>query len=85
MRKLNALRDEARTLIFYESPHRLLKFLADVLETLGDRDLVVARELTKIHEEIYRGSVSLAIEKFTAVAPRGEFTIVVRGARDEDS
>ena len=85
IRKLNALRDEARTLIFYESPHRLLKFLADVLETLGNRELVVARELTKMHEEVYRGSVSLAIEKFTEVAPRGEFTIVVRGARDENS
>ena len=83
--RLNMLRDEARTLIFYESPHRLLKFLVNVLETLGDRDLVIARELTKMYEEIYRGSVSMAIEKFKEEEPRGEFAIVIRGARDEDN
>jgi 16S rRNA (cytidine1402-2'-O)-methyltransferase len=82
VKKLNTLRDEARTLIFYESPHRLLRFLADVLETLGDRQLVIGRELTKVYEEIYRGSVSLAIQKFTEVEPRGEFTIVVRGLEE---
>jgi 16S rRNA (cytidine1402-2'-O)-methyltransferase len=85
VKKLNALRDEVRTLIFYESPHRLLKFLADVLEVFGDRELVIARELTKMYEEIYRGSVGAAIRKFTEVAPRGEFTIVIRGNQDESS
>ena len=82
VRRLNTLRDEPRTLIFYESPHRLLKFLTDVLEVLGDRELVVARELTKMHEEIYRGLVSLAIQKFTEVQPRGEFTITIKGAEN---
>lgn len=85
VKKLNMLSDEARTLIFYESPHRLLKFLADVLEVLGDRELVIARELTKMYEEIYRGSVSLAIQKFTEMEPKGEFTIVIRGAQDENN
>jgi len=83
VKSLNILRDEVRTLIFYESPHRLLRFLEDVLETLGNRELVIARELTKMYEEIYRGSVSMAIQKFTEVKPRGEFTIVVRGKQDE--
>ncbi len=82
-KRLNALRDEERTLIFYESPHRLLKFLADALEILGDRELVIAREITKMYEEIYRGSVSQAIQKFTEVKPRGEFTLVLRGAKDK--
>jgi len=81
-KRLKILRDEARTLLFYESPHRLLRFLADVLEILGDREIVIARELTKMYEEIYRGLVSQAIQKFTEVKPRGEFTIVVRGAKD---
>jgi len=82
IKRLNVLRDEPRTLIFYEAPHRLLKFLADALEILGDREMVIARELTKMYEEIYRGSISQAIQKFTEVKPRGEFTIVVRGAED---
>lgn len=81
VKKLNMLRDEARTLIFYESPHRLLRFLTDLLEVFGDRELVIARELTKMYEEIYRGPVNLAIQKFTDVEPRGEFTIVVSGAK----
>ena len=85
VRKLNALRDEARTLVFYESPHRLLKFLADVLEVFGDRELVIAREITKMYEEIYRGPVSAAIRKFTEVAPRGEFTVVIKGKQDESN
>jgi 16S rRNA (cytidine1402-2'-O)-methyltransferase len=85
VKKLDIFRNEARTLIFYESPHRLLKFLADVLEVFGDRELVIARELTKMYEEIYRGPVSRAIRRFTEVEPRGEFTIVIRGALDENS
>ena len=66
----------------------LLKFLADVLETLGDRELVIAREITKMYEEIYRGTVSAAIQNFTEIQPRGEFTIVIKGMEEsqhEDS
>jgi len=84
VKKLNALRNEPRTMIFYESPHRLLKFLADMLEVLGDRKLVIACELTKMFEEIYRGSVSLAIQRFTEIKPRGEFTIVVMGKNEKN-
>ncbi len=88
VRRLNVLRDEQRTTVFYESPYRVLKFLADVLEVLGDRELVIAREITKMYEEIYRGTVSQAIQKFTETTPKGEFTIVIRGAEkfhNEDS
>ena len=78
-RQLTDLCEEKRTLIFYESPHRIVVFLQDVLEVFGDRRVSVARELTKKFEEIFRGKVTEAIEKFQETAPRGEFTIVIEG------
>ncbi|MHB9092054.1 MAG: 16S rRNA (cytidine(1402)-2'-O)-methyltransferase, partial [Chloroflexota bacterium] len=74
---------EPRTLIFYEAPHRLLETLADIAAVLGNRRMAAARELTKIHEEIVRGSVAELQAYFAAVAPRGEFTLVVEGASRE--
>lgn len=71
---------ESRTLICFEAPHRLPGTLADLLEILGDRRLAVARELTKLHEEVWRGTVREAGEHFSAVEPRGEFTLVIAGA-----
>jgi len=82
IKKLNVLCNETRTLVFYESPHRLLKSLADMLEVFGDRELVIANDLTKIFEETYRGPISTAIQKFTETTPKGEFTIVVRGINE---
>jgi 16S rRNA (cytidine1402-2'-O)-methyltransferase len=67
------------TLIFLESPHRLLDSLADLESALGDRKIAVARELTKVHEEIWRGTISGAREHFTQNEPRGEFTLVIEG------
>ena len=67
------------SLLFLESPHRLLDSLVDIQSTLGDRQIAVARELTKFHEEIWRGSVSGAHDHFTKNEPRGEFTLVVAG------
>lgn len=67
------------TLIFLEAPHRILESLADIRLVLGDRQMAVARELTKIHEEFLRGPVSEAILHFTTTPPRGEFTLVVAG------
>ena len=78
-RQLESLCDEKRTLIFYESPHRLVKFLNDALEILSDREIVIACELTKLFEEIYRGKISEALQKFQQKRPKGEFTIVIRG------
>jgi 16S rRNA (cytidine1402-2'-O)-methyltransferase len=70
---------QACTLIFLESPHRLLAALKDLETSLGHRQIAVARELTKVHEEIWRGTISAAIEYFTRNEPRGEFTLVVAG------
>ena len=78
-RQLTDLREEKRTLIFYESPHRIIVFLQDVLEIFGDRQVSIARELTKKFEEVVRGTVTEAIQKFQETSPRGEFTIVIRG------
>jgi len=78
--KIESLQSETRTLIFYEAPHRLRQTLAD-LALLGDtRQLVLARELTKLHEEIWRGTIRDAIANYGDRAPQGEFTLVVAGA-----
>jgi len=69
------------TLIFYEAPHRIAATLNDALEVLGNRQAAVARELTKIHEEIVRGSLSHLIERFGNGLPvRGEIVLVISGA-----
>jgi len=67
------------TLIFLESPHRVLPALKDLESCLGDRQIAVARELTKLHEEIWRGSISAARSHFSQKEPRGEFTLVMAG------
>ena len=69
------------TLIFLETPHRLLGALKDILEEMGDRELAVARELTKLHEEFFRGSISAAHEYYTTNPPRGEITLILAGER----
>ena len=80
-RRLTELVNEERTLIFYESPHRIVKFLRDAFEILGDRRICVARELTKKFEEIFRGDLQKAIDKFDQTKkPKGEFTLVIEGA-----
>jgi 16S rRNA (cytidine1402-2'-O)-methyltransferase len=79
--RLEILRLETRTMILYESPHRLLRTLEDLAESLGkERRIAIARELTKLHEEFWRGSIEDAIAYFTVQAPRGEFTLVLEGA-----
>jgi 16S rRNA (cytidine1402-2'-O)-methyltransferase len=80
-RFLKEARDQPYTLVFLETPRRLLGTLQDMLVALGDRRIAVARELTKIYEEIFRGLVSQALEHFSAAPPRGEFTLVVEGSR----
>lgn len=76
-RLLESLRDSPRTLVCFEAPHKLQASLADVLAVLGDRRIAVCRELTKLHEEVFRGTVAEAIEHFKE--PRGEFTLVIEG------
>lgn len=75
---LRQLRDEPRTLVFYEAPHRLAAALADMLEILGaDRPMVVCRELTKLHEELFHGTVAEAGEHFHGEPVRGELVLIV--------
>jgi 16S rRNA (cytidine1402-2'-O)-methyltransferase len=76
-RALESVVNEAGTIITLEAPHRITDTLEDIRAVLGDRRIAVCRELTKLHEEIYRGTISEAIQHFTA--PRGEFTLVIEG------
>ncbi len=82
--KFEVLKHEPRTLVFYESPHRILKTLNELLVYFGDRQIVVARELTKKFEEITRGLLSEVIEKLTSVSPRGEYVIVIAGSDGDE-
>ena len=72
------------TIILYEAPHRLLDTLSFLLSNLGDRKIAVCRELTKLYEEIYRGSISESVNYFQVNKPRGEFVLVIEGKRIED-
>ncbi|MFQ5615195.1 MAG: 16S rRNA (cytidine(1402)-2'-O)-methyltransferase [Anaerolineales bacterium] len=76
---LAGIATQPHTLVFLETPHRLLAALEDLREVLGDRQMAVARELTKLHEEIFRGPISAAHSHFSAAPRRGEFTLVVAG------
>jgi len=77
---LESLQGESRTLVFYESPHRLRDTLADLGTVLGsDRSLVIARELTKLYEEFWRGTIEDAIADYTQREPQGEYTLLVAG------
>ena len=75
--QLAKLRDEKRTVVLYESPHRIEKLLADIVEVYGDVDVVLARELTKKFEEVLREKASTHIERFKALKPRGEFIVIL--------
>jgi 16S rRNA (cytidine1402-2'-O)-methyltransferase len=81
LRLFESLAGEKRTLVAFESPHRVRQALEDIRAALGDRRIAVCRELTKLHEEIFRGTLSEAIAHFAE--PRGEFTLVVEGAPEE--
>ncbi len=83
--KLNELCARRDTLIFYEAPHRLKETLSCLIEALGDRPAAAARELTKKHEEVVRGTLSELAEHFKVNQPRGEFTLVVAGATGVDA
>ena len=76
---LTSLREEGKTLIFYESPHRLQASLKDIAEVLGDRDVVVSREMTKIHEEFLRGPAGVVTAGIGDAAVKGELTLIVAG------
>ena len=84
-RRIAELAEERRTLVLYESPHRLQKSLEDLLAGLGDRPAALARELTKLHEEVRRGRLSELLEGATSDPPRGEIVLVVGGSVQESA
>lgn len=83
--RLKELAAEERSIVFYESPYRVLKTLMQFREIFGgNRDIAVCREISKVHEQIVRGSIDNAIEHFNAVEPKGEFVIIVGAKTKED-
>lgn len=81
--RLEALRFETATVLFYEAPHRIARLLEDLESVWGDREIVLARELTKMYEEIWRGTVIEARKEIEERAPRGEYVVLVGGAGAE--
>ena len=78
---LDELKTEKRTMVFYEAPHKLIRALTDMLNAFGDRHISISREMTKIYEETLRLNLSEAIAHFDEKAPKGEFVLVVEGAK----
>lgn len=81
--RLNAISEDDRTLIFYEAPHKLKTTLADMKKILGDRKISLVREMTKIHEEIFRTTVFAAVDYYSLNDPRGEYVLIVEGKTKE--
>lgn len=81
---LESIAGVPRTLVAYEAPHRVHEALDDIAATLGDRPVVIARELTKVYEEFFRGTVRQAQEHFALHEPRGEFTFVIAGKTGDE-
>lgn len=81
--KLEELKEENKTIILYEAPHKIINTLEDIYKIMGDRKIVIARELTKIHEEFLRGNVSEILEKYTQ--PKGEHIILIEGIERKES
>lgn len=81
--RLAELKNEKRAMVFYEAPHKLVDTLKDMLNAWGDRPLTIARELTKIHEEVINTTLSEAVDKYSDSPPRGEFVLIISGAIEE--
>jgi 16S rRNA (cytidine1402-2'-O)-methyltransferase len=82
--RLNEVSEQPFTLIFFETPHRITDSLEDILSTLGNRRICVAREMTKLYEEYWRGDVKGAIDYFGSKEARGEFTLIIEGKKKEE-
>ncbi len=81
---LESIKNDTHTLIFYEAPHKLIYTLEDMLKVLGDRKISLARELTKVHEEIIRTTLSGALEYYSEKSPKGEYVLVIEGAKEDN-
>lgn len=84
VKRLDALKDEERTLVFYEAPHKLLNTLKDMKNYFGDREIALCKELTKLHESAMKTTLAEAIEYFEETPPKGEFVLIVSGAQKEE-
>ncbi|MBU5437054.1 16S rRNA (cytidine(1402)-2'-O)-methyltransferase [Tissierella sp. MSJ-40] len=84
IRELEKLKKEERTFILYESPHRLLDLLKSILDVLGNRKVSISRELTKVYEETFRGTILEAIERFESQGVKGEFVLIIEGGKIEE-
>lgn len=80
---LEQVKTERRTMIFYEAPHKLIKTLSDMYEVFGDRKIAIVREITKIHETVMRTSFSEALQYYKTQDPRGEYVLIIEGAKEE--
>ena len=81
---LEDIREEKRTMVFYEAPHKLLRTLEDFYKTLGERPIALVREITKVHEQVWRTTLSEAIAHYTEEPPRGEFVLILGGKQEEE-
>ena len=82
---LDSLKEETRTMIFYEAPHKLLNTLEDMAQVFGlERPISLCRELTKLHEEVIRTTLGAAVERYTQAPPKGEFVLIVSGAPEKE-
>ena len=80
---LESVKDEERTMIFYEAPHKLAATLRDMAHAFGDRDIALVKELTKLHETIERTTLFAAAEKYSEIPPKGEYVLVIAGAEKQ--
>lgn len=84
LERLDEVKNEHRTMIFYEAPHKLLATLRDMLSVFGDRKIVLIKELTKLHETIERTTLAEAAEKYSEIPPKGEYVLIIDGAQKQE-
>ncbi|HNW03894.1 MAG TPA: 16S rRNA (cytidine(1402)-2'-O)-methyltransferase [Oscillospiraceae bacterium] len=85
MEHLRSLAHERRAMVFYEAPHKLLSTLKDMYAVLGDKNVVLVRELTKIHESVWHGTLSEAVAYHEKTPPKGEYVLILEGAPEEEA
>ncbi len=82
---LDSLKSEKRTMVFYEAPHKLRRTLDDFEKTFGNREICIVKELTKIHETVFKTNIAEAVRYFEENEPRGEYVLIVAGKREENN
>lgn len=85
LKHLESLKNETRTMVFYEAPHKLAATLKDMYKTFGEREIAVVRELTKIYEEVVKTDLSSAVEMYSDKKLKGEYVVIVHGKKEEET